>query len=329
MTDTLRYFKVFAAVAGLLGCLTAPAQAQTYPSQPIRIIVPTPAGGIADLVGRTLATKLGEAGKTAVVENRTGGAGVIAAEAVAKAAPDGYTLYIGFHQTQTILPHLQSKLPYDAAKDFAPIILVASSSNVLVVHPSVPAKSVQELIAYAKANPGKLTYASQGNGSSGHIVGEQFKQATGTDLVHVPYRGAAPAVQDLVVGHVSLMFDIAPLAKTQIEAKTVRGLAVAGSQRLGVLPDLPSMAEAGLPQLEGGPWFGLMGPARLPRPIIDWLNAETKKAFSAPEVRDRLFISQGINLPLGTPEEFAAFIEADSKRWGEVIRRGNIRIEQQ
>jgi tripartite-type tricarboxylate transporter receptor subunit TctC len=327
--QTLLRFKLFAAAAGLLGVFAAPAQAQTYPSQPIRLIVPTPAGGIADLVGRTLATKLGEAGKTVVVENRTGGAGVIAAETVARATPDGYTIYVGFHQTQTILPHLQAKLPYDATKDFAPIILVAASANVLVVHPSVPAKSVQELIAYAKANPGKLTYASQGNGSSGHIVGEQFKQATGTDLVHVPYRGAAPAVQDLVAGHVSLMFDIAPLAKTQIEAKTVRGLAVAGSKRLSVLPDLPSMAESGLPELEGGPWFGLLGPAGTPRPIIDWLNAETRKAFSAPDVRDRLFISQGINLPLGTPEEFAAFIEADSKRWGEVIRRGNIRIEQQ
>jgi tripartite-type tricarboxylate transporter receptor subunit TctC len=327
VTHTILRFKVVAAIAALLGCLAAAAQAQTYPTQPIRIIVPTPAGGIADLVGRTLATKLSEAGKTAVVENRTGGAGVIAADSVAKAQPDGYTLYIGFHQTQTILPHLQAKLPYDATKDFSPIILVAASSNVLVVHPSVPAKSVQELTAYAKANPGKLTYASQGNGSSGHIVGEQFKQATGTDITHVPYRGAAPAMQDLIAGQVSLMFDIAPLAKTQIEAKTVRGLAVAGSQRLSVLPDLPSMAESGFPQIEGGPWFGLMGPARLPRPIIDWLNAETKKIFSAGEIRDRLFISQGINLPLNTPEEFAAFIEADSKRWGEVIRRGNIKLE--
>lgn len=284
----------------------ASAQAQTYPSQPIKFVVPTPAGGIADLVGRTLAQKLSEAGKTAVVENRTGGAGAIAATAVAKSPPDGYTLYIGFHQTQTVLPHLMANLTYDAVKDFAPVILIATSANVLVVHPGVPANSVKELIAHAKANPGRLTYASQGNGSSGHIVGEQFKQATGTDVVHVPYRGAAPAVQDLVAGHVSLMFDIAPLAKTQIEAKTVRGLAVAGSRRLSVLPDLPSMAEVGLPELEGGPWLGLLAPAATLRPIIDWLNSETKKAFSAPDVRER-FISQGIALPLGTPEEFAAF----------------------
>jgi len=317
---------IIAAVASLIGLFAAHAQAQTYPSQPIKLIVATPPGGIADLVGRTLAQKLSEAGKTAVVENRTGGAGAIAATAVAKAPPDGYTLYIGFHQTQTILPHLMPNLTYDAEKDFVPVSLIVATANVLVIHPSVPANSVKELIAYAKANPGKLTYASQGNGSSGHIVGEQFKQATGTNVTHVPYRGAAPAVQDLVAGHVSMMFDIAPLAKTQIEAKTVRGLGVAGSQRLSVLPDLPSMAEAGLPELEGGPWFGLLAPAGTPRPIIDWLNSETKKAFSAPDVRER-FIAQGMTLPLNTPEQFDSFITADSKRWGEVIRRGNIKME--
>jgi tripartite-type tricarboxylate transporter receptor subunit TctC len=306
--------------------LAAPAQAQTYPTQPIKLIVATPPGGIADLVGRTLAQKLSEAGKTAVVENRTGGAGTIGAAAVAKSPPDGYTLFIGFHQTHTVLPHLMAKLPYDAVKDFAPVTLIVASANVLVVHPSVPANTVKELIAHAKANPGKLRYASQGNGSSGHIVGEQFKLATGTDIVHVPYRGAAPAIQDLVAGHVSMMFDIAPLAKAQIEGKNVRGLAVAGSKRLSVLPDLPSMAEVGLPELEGGPWFGLLAPAGTPRPIIDWLNAETKKAFSAPEVRQR-FGSQGMDLPLNTPEEFAAFMAADSKRWGDVIRRAGIKIE--
>ena len=326
MTKTCMRVGIIAVIASLIGSFAAPAQAQTYPSQPIKLIVATPPGGIADLVGRTLAQKLSEAGKTAVVENRTGGAGVIAATSVAKAPPDGYTLYIGFHQTQTILPHLMTNLSYDAEKDFAPVSLIAASANVLVVHPSVPANSVRELVAYAKANPGKLTYASQGNGSSGHIVGEQFKQVTGTNVVHVPYRGAAPAVQDLVAGHISMIFDIAPLAKTQIEAKTVRGLAVAGSQRLSVLPDLPSMAEAGLPELEGGPWFGLLAPAATPRPIVDWLNSETRKAFSAPDVRER-FLSQGIALPLNTPEQFASFITADSKRWGEVIRRGNIKLE--
>ena len=178
------------------------------------------------------------------------------------------------HQTNAILPHLVSKLSYDPLKDFTPILNATGSANILVVHPSVPVKTVKELVAYAKANPGKLTYASQGNGSSGHVVGEQFKQLAGINITHVPYRGAAPASQDLVAGHVSMMFDIVPLARTQIAAGTVRALAVASPQRLAAIPDVPTMAEAGFPQIEGGPWFGLVAPAGTPRAIIDWLNAE-------------------------------------------------------
>jgi tripartite-type tricarboxylate transporter receptor subunit TctC len=314
------------AAAALVAVGLAPAQAQSYPSQPIKIIVATPPGGIADLVGRTLAQKLGEAGKTAVVENRTGAAGAIAAEAAAKAPADGYTLFIGMHQTNAILPHLVPKLAYDGIKDFAPITNIAGSANILVVNPSVPAKSMQELVAYAKVNPGKLTYASQGNGSSGHIVGEQFKQIAGVDITHVPYRGAAPAIQDLVAGHVSMMFDIVPLARTQLQAGKVRALAVAAPQRVAAVPDVPTMAEAGFPQLEGGPWFGLMAPAGTPRAVIDWLNGEARKAFSAPDVRER-FIAQGMTLPLGTPEQFSAYVAAESKRWGDIIRKAGIKME--
>jgi tripartite-type tricarboxylate transporter receptor subunit TctC len=314
------------AAVALVAVGLAPAQAQSYPSQPIKIIVATPPGGIADLVGRTLAQKLGEAGKTAVVENRTGAAGAIAAEAAAKAPADGYTLFIGMHQTNAILPHLVPKLAYDGIKDFAPITNIAGSANILVVNPSVPAKSMQELVAYAKANPGKLTYASQGNGSSGHIVGEQFKQIAGVDITHVPYRGAAPAIQDLVAGHVSMMFDIVPLARTQMQAGKVRPLAVAAPQRVAAVPDVPTMAEAGFPQLEGGPWFGLMAPAGTPRAVIDWLNGEARKAFSASDVRER-FIAQGMTLPLGTPEQFSAYVAAESKRWGDIIRKAGIKME--
>jgi tripartite-type tricarboxylate transporter receptor subunit TctC len=218
------------------------------------------------------------------------------------------------------------KLPYDAAKDFSPVILVARSPNILVVHPSVPAQPMKQLIDYAKANPGKLTYASQGNGSSGHIVGEQFKQVTGTDIAHVPYRGAAPAVQDLVAGHVTMMFDILTLAVPQVKADKVRAIAVAAPQRVAALPDVPTMAEAGLPQLEGGPWFGLLVPAGTPRAVVDWLNGEARKAFESPEVRERL-AAQNLTLPLGTPEDFAAHIAAETKRWGDVIRAANIKME--
>ncbi len=316
---------VFRLIA-LLAVIASPAAAQTFPTQPIKIIVATAPGGIADLVARTLAQKLGESGTTAVVENRTGGAGAIAADAVAKAAPDGHTLFIGMHSTNAILPHITAKLPFDGIKDFAPVTNIVGSANILVVHPDLPAKSVRELVAHAKANPGKLTYASQGNGSSGHIVGEQFKQVVGVDLVHVPYRGAAPAIQDLVAGHVSIMFDIVPLARTQLAAGKVRALGIASPQRLPAVPDVPTMAEAGLAELEGGPWFGLMAPAGTPRSVIDWLNRETRKAFEASDVRER-FLAQGMTLPLGTPEEFSAYVVAEHKRWGEIIRKAGIRVE--
>jgi tripartite-type tricarboxylate transporter receptor subunit TctC len=318
-----------ALVAALFFCLsgvtTNPVAAQGYPSRPIKIIVSTPPGGIADLVGRTLAQKLSESGKTAVVENRTGGGGAIGAEAAAKSAPDGYTLYVSNHQTNAVLPHLMSKLPYDPLKDFAPVLHATVSSNILVVHPSVPAKTVQELVAYAKANPGKLTYASQGMGSSGHIVGEQFKRLAGVEITHVPYRGAAPAIQDLVAGHVTMMFDIVPLARTQMAGGKVRALAVASKQRSPAVPDVPTMAEAGFPQIEGGPWFGFVAPAKTPREIVDLLNAEGRKAFSAQDVRDR-FVAQGIQLPLGTPEDYGAFIAAEHKRWGEIVRGAGIKL---
>lgn len=309
-------------------CLFAVAmatQAQDYPAHPIRIVVPTPAGGVADIVGRALGQRLTDIGKTAIVENRTGGGGTIAADYVAKAVPDGYTVYVGFHATQAILPHLQ-QLTYDPENDFAPVTIAAKSANILVVNPAVPAQSFQELIAYAKANPGELTFASQGNGSSGHIVGEQLKQIAGIDIVHVPYRGGAPAVQDLIAGHVSMMFDILTLALPQVRAGKVRALAITTARRDPLFPDVPTTAEAGYPQLEGGPWFGFFVPAKTPRPVIDWLYAEAKQAFSTPESRER-FAKDGLTTLLGTPEETAAFVAAESERWGDVIKRANIKLQ--
>lgn len=327
MSNRVALFRLVAAatVAGLLGAAVGSASAQSYPSQPIKIVVPTAPGGVADTVGRTFAQKLIESGKIAVAENRTGGGGAIAADFVAKSAPDGYTVYVGFHATQSILPHLQ-KLSYDAERDLVPITIAVKTANVLVVHPAVPAQSLGELVAYAKANPGKLTFASQGNGSTGHIVGAQFRQVAGIDIVHVPYRGAAPAVQDLVGGHVSMMFDVLSLALVQIKAEKVRALAVASARREPLLPDVPSTAEAGFPQLEGGPWFGFFVPAKTPRAIVDWLHAEARKAFSAPEIRER-FALQGLTLMLGTPEETAAFVATETRRWGDVIKAANIRME--
>jgi tripartite-type tricarboxylate transporter receptor subunit TctC len=317
---------VLSVAAFCLGLHIGPAIAQKYPSQPIKIVVATPPGGIADLVGRTFAQKLSEGGMPAFVENRTGAGGALAAEAVAKAAPDGHTLLVSMHQMNAILPHLVSKLSFDSQKDFAPILHATESFNILVVNPSIPAATMKELVAYAKSNPGKVTFASQGNGSSGHVVGEQFKRLAGIEINHVPYRGAAPASQDLIAGHVSMMFDIVPLARTQIAAGKMRGLAVASAKRLPAVPDVPTTAEAGFPQIEGGPWFGIVAPAGTPRAIIDLLNAEGIKAFSAPDVRER-FESQGIVVPLGTPEQYGAFMQSEYKRWGEIIRSVGIRLE--
>src|ERR1051325_11675497 len=228
---TRRTFLMAAGAALAAGI--APLRAQDYPNRPIRIIVPLAAGGMADILARTIAAKLTEAGHSVVVENRTGGAGVIGADAVAKSPAGGYTLLMGLHATQAILVHLQ-KLPYDPAKDFAPVVHVATVPNVLLVHNSVPSNSLSELIAYAKANPDKLTFASQGNGSTGHMIGEQFKVAAGIALTHVPYRGAAPASQDLVAGHVSMLFDIVPLAVSNLQSGKVRALAVCAPERVKV-----------------------------------------------------------------------------------------------
>lgn len=298
--------------------------AQGYPSQPVKIIVPTPAGGVADIAGRVLGNHFNQAGKTAVVENRTGGGGAIAASFVAKSPADGYTVLVGFHATQAILPHLQ-KLNYDATTELVPITIAVRSANILVINPSTPAKTVQELVAHAKANPGKFTYASQGNGSSGHILGEQFKQLTGIDIAHVPYRGGAPAVQDLVAGHVGMLFDILTLAKPQIEAGKMRALLITSSEPDPAFPGVPTAKQAGFPALEGGPWFGFFVPAGTPQPVIDFLYAESRKAFSTPEAKEQ-FSKQLLTTLLAPPEETKRFVEAEYKRWGDVIRSANIKM---
>src|SRR5262245_27759048 len=222
-------------------------QGQEYPAKPVRIIVPLAPGGLGDQLSRMVATRVGPATKQPViVENRTGGGGIIGAEAAARAAPDGYTLFTGLHNTQSILPHLHARLPYDPVKDFNPVIMMGMAPNVLVVHPSLPAKSVKELVALARTRRGDLTYASQGVGSSGHIAAELFKLTARVDIVHVPYKGAAPAIQDLMGGHVMMMFDIAPFALPNMRAGKVRALAVATPNRLAVAPELPTITESGM-----------------------------------------------------------------------------------
>jgi tripartite-type tricarboxylate transporter receptor subunit TctC len=318
-------FLLAAALAGSVALATTPAHSQDYPSKPIRIIVPIAPGGVGDIVTRVFAGKLSQGTSyTVVVENRGGGAGSVGTDAVAKSPADGYTLLTGHIGVLSILPHLQ-KLPYDPATDLTPVINLIMVPNILVVHPSVPAKDVKELIAYAKANPGKLTYASQGIGTTGHIAGELFKEAADIDITHVPYRGNAPAAQDLVAGHVSMMFDMVSLSMDSIKDGRLRALGVATKERTTVLPDVPTLAEQGLP-IELSAWFGLLAPAGTPPAIIAWLNKEANKVMSSPDVRDR-FVGQGAFLPLGTPEAFGTHIAAERKRFGEVIQRAKIKIE--
>ncbi|GEP54549.1 Bug family tripartite tricarboxylate transporter substrate binding protein [Reyranella soli] len=317
-------------------CLTAllalvafvvPAAAEDYPARPIRIIVPTAPGGMADILARYYAQKFGEKIKQPViVENKTGAGGVIAADYVAKSPADGYTIYVGFHATNAILPTLDPKLPYNAAKDFAPIIHLANLPNVLVVNSKVEATSVKELVELARSKPGTLSYASQGIGSSGHIAGEQFRLLTKTDVVHVPYKGAAPALQDLIAGRVAMMFDIVPFALQHIRDGSVRGLGIAAPQRVAVLPDIPTMGEAGYPGIEGGAWFALFAPAGTPPAVIDILNKAGRDAFNAPDVRDKLE-PRGVVLVLGTPAELGAWVAADTERWAKVIREAGIKLE--
>src|SRR5262249_31738421 len=299
-----------AALCALSAAAPVCANAQDYPTRTIRILVSTAPGGILDLLPRILGPKITElTGQPVIVENRIGGNGAIAGAEVAKAAPDGYTLLMGFHGVNAMLPHMTAKLASDPTKDFAPIVHIMTVPNILVVNPSVPAKTLPELIAYARANPGKLTYASQGVGSTGQVAGELFRQLAGVDIVHVPYRGAPLAAQDLIAGQVSMMFDVVSLAQEPVKAGKMRALGIAAAQRAGVLPEVPTLAEAGLP-LEISAWFGLVAPAGTPTSIVNWLNDQANKVFAAPEVQNR-FLPQGATLPLGTADAFGAFIAAE------------------
>ena len=317
-----------AAAAALLLALAGPAGAQPYPRQTIRIIVPTQPGGMSDILSRVFAQKVKErTNATMVVENKTGANGVLAADFVAKAPPDGYTMLLAFQGTQSVLPHLDPKLPYDPARDFVPIVLVATAPCVLTVHPSFPARTVAELIALAKQKPGGYSYASAGFGTTHHLAAELFKVATGTDIAGVTYRGAAPANQDVVAGHVPIVFDNIGNAMTNIRAGTVRPLAITAPARSPLIADVPTMAEAGLPDVVVTSWFAFFVPAGTPAVAIEWLNGQANETFAAPDVR-RHFQEQGVTFPLGSPQALGAHVAAETQRWGEVIRKAGIKMPQ-
>jgi tripartite-type tricarboxylate transporter receptor subunit TctC len=315
-------------VVGLLLALAAGASAaqQPWPAKPIRIVVPYPPGGFNDTLGRTLAAKFQDAwGQPALVENRPGANTVIGTDTVAKAPADGYTLLVVAFPF-AVTPSLIRNLPYDTVRDFVPIALCAQSPNILVVAPSLPVKTVGELVALAKAKPGSLSYASTGNGSSNHISMELFKSLAGVDLVHIPYKGSAPAVVDMLGGQVQVMFDNAPNVMPQVRAGKLRALAQSGAKRSAVAPDLPTVAEAGVPGYEVTVWFGLVAPAGTPRDVVNKLNAEVLRILAMPDVRER-FMAQGVE-PLGSsPEQFGEHIRAQMTKWARVVQDAGVKAE--
>jgi len=315
------------AVAWLLGSLAAPCFAQGYPSHAIRLVVPWPPTGTVDILGRTLGQKLSEQlGQPVVIENRAGANGVIGSEAAAKSAADGYTLVVDNITGHAINASLQSRLPFDSLRDFAHISLLASVPDGIVALPSLPARNVKELIALAKAQPGKLTYASFGIGSSAHLAGELFKGMAGVDMLHVPYKGGAPAIADLLAGQVSIYIPVLPSVVPLVKSNRLQLLAVTGAKRSPAMPDTPTVAESGLPGFEASNWFGLMAPAGLAPEIVGRLNAETAKALLSPDLREKLN-SLGVEIQGSTPQEFTAFLHAEIEKWAKVVKASGARAD--
>jgi len=311
----------------LLACVFATGAAAQYPDKPIKLIVPQAAGSATDTVARILGAELAkEVGQQIIIDNRPGGALTLGIDLTAKADPDGYTICMGPIGALAINRHMVAKLPYDIERDLQPVALVTRGHLLLAVSPTLPFQSVQEIIDYAKQNPGKLLNASSSNGSPGHVGGELFKYMSGTDIVHVPYRGGAAAINDLIAGRVHLMFEslnsIAPHAKSG----TVRPLAVSGARRSPGFPELPTVAEAGVPGYAAPTWSGVIAPAGVPRPIIERLNAAINRAIASQIFRDR-FASIGDEPAGGSPEDFAEVIRSDSAKWGDVIRRAGARLD--
>ena len=311
----------------LLACAGAAFAQAAFPNRPVTLVVPFPPGGGTDMGARLIAQKLSAKwGQQVLVENKSGAAGQIGADLVAKAKPDGYTVLMGNIGTQAINPALYAKLPYDPDKAFAPISLVAELPLAMMVNPSVPARTAQELVALARSQPGKLSYSSSGSGGAPHLAAEMFKQATGTFILHVPYRGGGPAIQDLLAGHVQMSFMTVLEASGHIKAGKLRALAVTSSKRVSALPDVPALAEAAVPGFDSISWIGLLAPAATPREIVEKISADVREIIASDEVRGRLTDLGGVPRA-NTPAQFAEMIEADRKRYAQIIRERKISVD--
>ena len=320
-------YSLVALLAAFLLAAAGMAQAQTWPSRPIKIICPFPPGGIADIYARLIAQRFTEIwSQPALVENRAGAGGNIAAEAVARSAPDGYTLVMGSIGTHAINSILFSKLPYDPVKDFAPVAMVLEAEGLLVVHPSMQANNVAELIAFARVNPGKLTYASAGMGTASHLAGELFKSMAKIDITHVPYKGNVPAIADLMGGQTSMMFATMPTVLPQSKAGKLKSVAVIGAVRSTALPELPTVAEAALPGFEVNNWIALFAPAGTPHDVITKLNAEVQKIMLSAEIQRRL-PADGARFVPTTPEELGAFARGEIAKWTPVLKAAGVKAD--
>jgi tripartite-type tricarboxylate transporter receptor subunit TctC len=318
---------IAAAAAAVALCVAWPAAAQTFPNRPITLVVPYPPGGGVDSMARVAADKLSTAlGQQVVVENRGGAGGNIGTRFVAKSKPDGYTLLLGHTGSISINPSLYANAGYDPRKDFAPVGLMASMPVALLAHPSFPGKTVADLIAYAKANPGKLNVGTSSIGTGGYMSAELFKATTGLDVIIVPYKGTAPLMNDLIGGHVPVAFGVLPPALGNLQAGTLRAIAMLSRTRFSLLPDVPTAEESGLPDFEAVLHYGVLAPAGTPKPIVDRLNAELQKLVQSPDVQARIHAEGGDKLT-STPQEYVADIDREATKWGTLIRRLNLKVE--
>lgn len=316
-----------AAALLLSAAIGAQAQAQQqWPDKAVRFIVPFPPGGSTDVVGRVVAEKLRDRlGQPFVVDNKAGAGGTIGSDIAARAAPDGYTMMIGTSSTHAIAPGLYANLAYDPSKDFEPVTLIGAATVLLVTHPSVPAKSVEELIALAKADPQRLSFASSGAGGVSHLIGEYFKSLAGIELLHVPYKGDTPMITDLISGQVSMAFGTAVAFLPHVKNGALQALAVTNATPSPIVPDLPTIAESGLPGFEALQWFGILMPAGTPDEIVERLNREIVEILRMPDVRER-FQSMGIEIAGNSPGEFASFMKDESAKWQEVVKRAGVKV---
>jgi len=314
-------------VAAALAAAFAPAQAQDFPTRPITLVISFAPGGSTSIVGRGVAERMSELlGEKIIVDNRPGAGGTVGTRAVAKSEPDGYTLLLGYTGTLAIGPSLYKNVGYDPRKDFAPIGMIGNAPNSLVVNPSFPAKTLAELIAYAKANPGKVNFGSAGAGTASHITGEYFARAAGITLVHIPYKGTGPALTDLLGGHIPMAFAPIPASHSNVAAGKLRALAVTSTTRSGLLPDVPTIAESGIAGFDASLYYGLVAPAGTPRPIIDKLNKVLREALASEAVKRQLG-NDGTDITPGSPEDYAALIDKDEKKWARLVKESGVEPE--